>query len=202
MLQNSLLFQDQSEEEEDEAEQKPEHVSQWRKSKGSKPSYALKTPEELLAYAERNPEKMGKIDQALEYMGKQNKMDASVSAAVTASKMKIIDMTGKEKKVMHGYESLGQMSRLSRQQQSSGSAKKFDVPELVHNLDLVISLTENRLVQSEKKAKHYQDMIVSLGYDERRSGEAMRGEEMRSVERRREARRCEDKQRGQERRRE
>jgi hypothetical protein len=130
----------------------------------------LKTSKELLEYAEKNPEKMGKIDQALEYMTKRDGKDPAVLAAAQANKIKIIDMTGKEQRVMHGYESFGQMSRMGRLQATGDGTtpKKFDLPELMYNLDLLVNMTENKIIQTDKKLKSYDDMIVSNAYEEKR----------------------------------
>lgn len=167
------------------------HVAQWKKqvrnrsrsgvflinnfvfkNKSKKPSYQLKTADQLLAFAEKNPEKMRKIDQAFEY-GMDQKKPGSLSSAVQANKVKIIDMTGKEQKVVHGYESLAQLSKLKSETDRVESAKKnFDLPELMHNLDLLVGMTEERIVLNDKKVKYHEDMIVSLTYDEKKSRDA------------------------------
>ena len=100
-----------------------------------------------------------------------------LSSVIAATKIKIIDMTGKEQRVMHGYESL---SMLGRQKESSVSGlerKNFDLPELAFNLELLVNLTENQILQSDRKLKHNEDMIVSLSYEEKRSKERVRAEQ-------------------------
>ena len=55
-------------------------------------------------------------------------------------------MTGKEQSVLHGYESISQMTRLSKQLDD----KLFDLPELTI-LDILVSVTEDKILQSDKK---------------------------------------------------
>ena len=82
---------------------------------------------------------------------------------VSMSKMKIIDMTGRESKVHHGYENLSQISKtgIPTEKQST-----FDLPELVKNLDILVNMTEEKIIQSEKKIKHFDDMVITLDYEE------------------------------------
>jgi tuftelin-interacting protein 11 len=121
---------------------------------------------------------MGKIDQAFEYMTKRDMKDSAVEAAAQANKIKIIDMTGKEQKVMHGYESFGQMSRSGRlNTQFDGKPKRFDLPELMHNLDMLVSMTEGQIIQTDRKLKTYEDMIVSREYEARRGAELAKKQE-------------------------
>ena len=79
---------------------------------------------------------------------------ASIVSGVSTSKIKIIDMTGKEQKVLHGYESLSKKSNVFDKEDDSisiGKQKHFDLPELLHNLDLLVNMTEEKIVQSDKQ---------------------------------------------------
>lgn len=82
-------------------------------------------------------------------------------------------MTGKEQRVMHGYESISHMTKLSKLTVETDENKKklFDVPELRHNINLNVNMTEEKILQYDKKFKHYEDMIVSLNYEKKRAEE-------------------------------
>ena len=161
--------------EEEEDDERQEHVSQWKKDKkaNKRPQYAHRTPQELLELAASNPQKLKRAEQMLDFPSETKK---ELSSVIAATKIKIIDMTGKEQRVMHGYESISLMSR----QKDSSSAierKNFDLPELAHNLELLVNLTEDQILQSDRKLKHNEDMIVSLGYEEKRSRERVNVEQ-------------------------
>lgn len=157
------------EEGEEEGEQDT-HVSQWKKNKGNKKlEYAHRTPQELLELAATNPEKLKRIEKML---------DSSERTSVqAANRIKIIDMTGKEQRVMHGYQSLSQMTRLATKVGEERNKMLFDLPELRHNLDLIVNMTEDKILTSDKKFKHFEDMIVSLNYEEKRTSERMKAEQ-------------------------
>ncbi len=138
--------------------------------KNKKLEYSHRTPQELLELAATNPEKLKRIEQMLD--------STESKSSMAANKIKIIDMTGKEQRVMHGYESISQITRLSKL--TEGEDKKimfFDLPELRHNLDLLVNMTEDKILTSDKKFKHYEDMIVSLNYEEKRTNERMKAEQ-------------------------
>jgi tuftelin-interacting protein 11 len=83
-----------------------------------------------------------------------------VSSAAVMSRMKIIDMTGREHKVLHSLQGLATADR-----------RHFDLPELTKNLELLVDMTEQKIIHSEKKLKHFDDTLVSLEYEEARGRE-------------------------------
>ena len=87
-------------------------------------------------------------------------------------------MTGKEQRVMHGYESLSQISKLAKNGDVGAGfkPKNFDVPELGHNVDMLLDMTEERILQTDKKLKYYEDSIVSLEYDEKKAKDRLNNE--------------------------
>lgn len=128
--------------------------------------------------AAKNPNKLKKIESQLETNLKENRMDTTMTSISSANnKIKIIDMTGKEQRVVIGYESLGQISKMSAKQ-AVQEKKKFDAPELVNNIDMLLNMTEDKILNSDKKTKHLEDMIVSLNYEEKRTKERMNAEKM------------------------
>lgn len=70
------------------------------------------------------------------------------SSLPTMSKMKIIDMTGREQKIHHGYESL---SKLGGGQTTESVIVNFELSELTKNLNTLVEMTEAKIIQAEKK---------------------------------------------------
>ncbi|CAK9298271.1 unnamed protein product [Gordionus sp. m RMFG-2023] len=74
--------------------------------------------------------------------------------------IKVIDMTGKETKILTGYESISR--RLNKPSEPSSNAStlnsrvNFDLPELRHNLDILMRQSENAL-NLNKKRLAYED---------------------------------------------
>jgi len=109
--------------------------------------YKHRTVEELIELAEKNPKEFIKTENQLS--GQQVEEDFELK---TKNKIKIIDMTGKEQRVMHGYESIGQITQQSKLRLKEGKeAKLFDLPELTNNLDLLVMMTEDKILSNEKK---------------------------------------------------
>ncbi|KAG7244007.1 hypothetical protein INR49_006168 [Caranx melampygus] len=125
-----------SDEEEEKAFQK--ELGQWRKDPAAsagkkKPKYSYKTVDELKA------------------KGKLAGRSTAASAGELAQ-VKVIDMTGREQKVYYSYSQMtskhsvpdeGPPSMSTRDQKGSG----FALPELEHNLQLLIDLTEQDILQ-------------------------------------------------------
>jgi tuftelin-interacting protein 11 len=165
----------EKEENDDEGYRHSSHVSQWKKSKNKKVNYNAITPDQLLEMAANNPKKLKKIEQMLDLSDTKSKQSDTVSGLKT-SKIKIIDMTGKEQRVMHGYESISQMNKRSYLASEKKQVKQFDLPELTHNLELLVNLTENKILNFDKKLKHTEDTIVNLQYEEKESKERVKVE--------------------------
>ena len=161
---------------EEEDDETKVHVSQWKKDKkvNKRPQYAHRTPQELLELAASNPQKLKRAEQMLDFPSESKK---ELSAAIAATKIKIIDMTGKEQRVMHGYESLSLMTRPRDSSAAGIERKNFDLPELAYNLDLLVNMTEDRILQSDRKLKHNEDMVVSLSYEEKKTRERAHAEQ-------------------------
>ncbi|KAF0033803.1 hypothetical protein F2P81_013869 [Scophthalmus maximus] len=145
-----------SEEEEEKEFQK--ELGQWRKDPvGSggkkKPKYSYRTVDELKA--------KGKL------VGR-----STAASAGELAQVKVIDMTGREQKVYYSYSQMsnkhsvpdeGPPSMSTRDQKGSG----FALPELEHNLQLLIDLTEQDILQSARRLQHEKDVVVSLSHESR-----------------------------------
>lgn len=142
--------------EEEEEKEFQRELGQWRKEQGDKiakkkPKYSYKTVEELKAH------------------GKLTNRTMSRPAGELAQ-VKVIDMTGREQKVYHSYSHMSQkhsvpeeasLSESTREQKSSG----FALPELEHNLKLLIELTEQDILQSARRLQHEKDIVVTLTHE-------------------------------------
>ncbi|MGH0140691.1 UNVERIFIED_CONTAM: hypothetical protein FKN15_044715 [Acipenser sinensis] len=128
-----------------------------------KPKYSYRTVDELKA--------------------KGYAMGKSMAAPPTElAQVKVIDMTGREHKV---YSSYSQMSNkhsvpeepplppAGKEQKSPG----FALPELEHNLQLLIDLTEQEILQGARRLQHERDVVVSLSHESETLAETLSQEE-------------------------
>ncbi|TRY84761.1 hypothetical protein DNTS_027444 [Danionella cerebrum] len=141
-----------SEEEEEKEFQK--ELGQWRKEPGTakkKPKYSYKTIEELKAH------------------GAVTSISMSRPAGELAQ-VKVIDMTGREQRVYNSYSHMSQkhsvpeeatLSVRTQEQKTSG----FALPELEHNLKLLIELTEQDILQSARLLQHEKDTVLTLNHE-------------------------------------
>ena len=122
------------------------HVSQWKKGHNNKKlEYStIRTPEELLAMAANNPKKLKKAEQMLE------RDEAKPFPIPSMSKIKIIDMTGKDQTVHRGYEAISHLTK-TKTNTAEEARTCFDLPELRANLEILVNMTEEKIIQSEKK---------------------------------------------------
>lgn len=84
------------------------------------------------------------------------------------SNVTVIDMTGPEKRVLSGYHALGQAKigdeNLYKERPTKECAN-FSLPELTHNLDLILDLCEQEIIQIDKNQKAASDRKVVLRQD-------------------------------------
>ncbi|XP_036076418.1 tuftelin-interacting protein 11 [Rousettus aegyptiacus] len=158
-----------SEEEAEEEFQK--ELSQWRKDpSGSKkkPKYSYKTVEELKA--------KGRISKKLTTPQRE------------LSQVKVIDMTGREQKVYYSYSQISHKHNIpddglplqSQQLPQPGREAKapgFALPELEHNLQLLIDLTEQEIIQNDRQLQYERDMVVNLSHELEKMSEVLDHEE-------------------------
>ncbi|KAK7107599.1 tuftelin-interacting protein 11-like [Littorina saxatilis] len=140
-------------EEEQESKKFQEDLHQWKRQpevKKGKPKYVYKTAQEL-------------IDSG----SKQRKKTTSA----VGPKVKVIDMTGKEKRVLSGYHAIGKVHDKPDEEEDvveRGGVRSFDMPELVHNLNLLVDITEEDIVVNERRMRHDEDRLVNLKFEEER----------------------------------
>ena len=151
---------DSDEEEQAEFEEK---LHQWKKgeTKKKKVKYVYKTANQLLA---EGPTK------------KKNRGQQS-----HLSKVKVIDMTGREQRVLSGYHAIGHKHEMPEEElpttKTGTSAKAFDMPELLHNLDLLVDMAEDEILQNDRQLKHEEDLVVNLQHEKEKADEICAKEE-------------------------
>ncbi|XP_060106869.1 tuftelin-interacting protein 11 [Heteronotia binoei] len=154
-----------SEEEAEEEFQK--ELSQWRKDpSGSKkkPKYTYKTVEELKAKGRA---------------GKQ-----LTAPQKDLAQVKVIDMTGREQKVYYSYSQISQKHNIpdDNPQQplplgKDAKPQAFALPELEHNLQLLIDLTEQEIIQNDRQLQYERDQVVNLTHEIEKMDEVLARQE-------------------------
>lgn len=81
-------------------------------------------------------------------------------------------MTGPEKRVLSGYHALGQSKAATdeviysgKPQQHQKQTVNFDLPELMHNLNLIVNMCEQEIIGNDKLQKSVQDREAALKQD-------------------------------------
>ncbi|CAF1354682.1 unnamed protein product [Rotaria sordida] len=83
---------------------------------------------------------------------------------------KIIDMTGREQRILQNYESITT--------KQFDNEQVFSLSELTHNLDLVIESCEESMIRSHRRRKFDEDTTVALKYDLNYTQQMMSDEEI------------------------
>lgn len=78
------------------------------------------------------------------------------------SKVTVIDMTGPEKRVLSGYHALNQMKITEDDQSHDKELKHFQLPELMHNLNIMVNLCEQDIIANDKRQRIADDRQKSL----------------------------------------
>jgi tuftelin-interacting protein 11 len=142
--------------EEEEEQEFKDKLHQWKKG-GSAVAQAKK-----VKYVYKS------ADQVLED-GKWRKVNiTSGKDSSEASKMKIIDMTGKEQRVLSGYHAIGAQKMLADDDDvpvkdpMEKREVNFDLPELRHNIDLLLDQCEEELITTDRTLKHHKNRVEVL----------------------------------------
>ncbi|XP_054276836.1 tuftelin-interacting protein 11-like [Macrosteles quadrilineatus] len=124
-------------------------VSQWRKEDGSskkqKVQYVYKSIEDVLEESKQP--------------GRKKKREFN-----ELSKVKVIDMTGPEQRVLSGYHAISSVQRPSEQWEIRKDKKftNFELPELQHNLNLLVEMCEEAIVSNDRKLQYAENRCVAL----------------------------------------
>ncbi|XP_026278678.1 tuftelin-interacting protein 11 isoform X1 [Frankliniella occidentalis] len=135
---------------EEETEKGEGKLTQWRKegSKSSKVKYVYKSVDEVLEDQDR-----GKV-----YKREFNEL----------SKVKVIDMTGPQQRVLSGYHAISGPQRPVDEWETRKEKKftNFALPELQHNLNLLVDMCEQDIIANVRKLRIAKDRTVSLEQEE------------------------------------
>ncbi|XP_063699786.1 septin-interacting protein 1-like [Culicoides brevitarsis] len=127
---------------EKEALEFKEKMSQW-KGKGNdkkrKVRYVYRTVEEVIAKGQKSS--YGILDQKM-------------------SKVTVIDMTGPEKRVLSGYHALGQAKHEDDIERKE--TQNFALPELMHNLNLLVDMSEQEIIAHDRRQRAAETRIAEL----------------------------------------
>lgn len=81
------------------------------------------------------------------------------------SKVTVIDMTGPEKRVLSGYRALGQAKMTEEELYETkplSELKHFHLPELMHNLTMIVNMCEQDIIANDKRHRQAEDRQMSL----------------------------------------
>ena len=69
------------------------------------------------------------------------------------SNVKVIDMTGPEQRVLSGYSEIarGHDKPVETFDAEEAAKKSFEMPELLHNLDLLVDMAEQRIIKHDRQ---------------------------------------------------
>ncbi|CAG9765565.1 unnamed protein product [Ceutorhynchus assimilis] len=93
------------------------------------------------------------------------------------SKVKVIDMTGPQQRVLSGYHALSGLKAPSGVEHYEDVVHKkcqnFALPEIQHNLDLLVDICEQDIIRADRDSRHVRDKIVALKQEETSKKEAV-----------------------------
>ncbi|KYN43118.1 Tuftelin-interacting protein 11 [Trachymyrmex septentrionalis] len=123
-------------------------VSQWRKGDSNK---------KKVRYCYRS------VDQVLED-GKL-KPNKKLPVSSDMSRVKVIDMTGPEQRILSGYHAIAGGQQCPDETVITSDKKSkvnFALPELQHNLNLLVDMCEQDIIQNDRRMRHLNDRVIAL----------------------------------------
>ncbi|XP_067004991.2 tuftelin-interacting protein 11 [Anabrus simplex] len=137
--------------EEEEDREFAEKLSQWRRGDAG-------TRKKKVRYVYKS------VDEVLE-QGKSKPVRKDYSQL---SKVKVIDMTGPQQRVLSGYHAIAGQQRPSEEWEVRKDKKfaNFALPELQHNLNLLMDMCEQDIIENDRKLRYTNDRMVALEQEE------------------------------------
>ncbi|XP_061726162.1 septin-interacting protein 1 [Cydia pomonella] len=89
------------------------------------------------------------------------------------SRVPVIDMTGKEKRVLSGYHALRAVAPRF-EHEPRRKCTNFSAPQLVHNLEVMVECCEQDIIQNARELQQAEDEIVVLERDLKECDEKLR----------------------------
>lgn len=157
--------------EDEEEKEFKEKLHQWKRGgAGSKKvKYIYKTADQVL--------EEGKWRKVSKGGGAGGGGMADSAAAPLPSKVKVVDMRGREERVLSGYHAINaKQKRPDDDDEEVGDglaaallAKQkpnFEIPELLHNINLIMDTCEESLISADRKLRHNRDKVEVLQMEE------------------------------------
>lgn len=136
-----------------------EKLGQWRKGK-KRVDYVYKSVDQVLSEGKLCSSKTSKLT--------KNSCDET-------SNVKVIDMTGRQLRVLSGYHELSSSGHPAPPTPSDAEHDNvhFNIPELLHNINLLIDESQQDILRSKRSVEYEKDRIVTLQYEENQLGVAL-----------------------------
>ncbi|GLH13300.1 Septin-interacting protein 1 [Gryllus bimaculatus] len=145
-----------------------EKLSLWRRDdsdKKKKTRYVYKSVDEVI--------EQGKL--------KPGKKDYS-----QLSKVKVIDMTGPQQRVLSGYHAIAGQQRPSEEWEVRKDKKfsNFALPELQHNLNILMDMCEQEIIENDRRLRYINDRKITLEQEAStlKTGVDQEGKQIKSLE--------------------
>lgn len=133
----------------EETKESKSKVSQWRKGDNSskkKNKYSYRSVDQVLEDGKLKPNKKLPVPSEM-------------------SRVKVIDMTGPEQRILSGYHAIAGGQQCPDETVTTSDIRSkinFAVPELQHNLNLLVDLCERDIIQNDRRMRHLDDRVVAL----------------------------------------
>lgn len=144
------LAEKKKEEEAEDGKDPKAKLSQWRKGDGAiakkKVNYVYRSVDQVLEDGKLKPNKKVRISNDM-------------------SRVKVIDMTGPEQRILSGYHAIsGGQQRPDETVVVTDKKSKvnFALPELQHNLNILVDMCEQDIVQNDRRTRHLIDRVIAL----------------------------------------
>ncbi|CAH1160144.1 unnamed protein product [Phaedon cochleariae] len=120
------------------------------------------------------------VDDVIE-KGKRPGAFRHLGNASELSKVKVIDMTGPQQRVLSGYHALSGLKAPPGVEHYEDVVHKkcsnFALPEMQHNLDLLVDMCEQDIIRIDRNIRHNEDKIVALEQEEKSIKDVLRKED-------------------------
>ncbi|XP_057669177.1 tuftelin-interacting protein 11 isoform X1 [Diorhabda carinulata] len=121
------------------------------------------------------------VDDVIE-KGKRPGAYRNLGNASELSKVKVIDMTGPQQRVLSGYHALSGLKAPPGVEHFEDVIHKkcsnFALPEIQHNLDLLVDMCEQDIIRIDRNTRFNEDRIIALEQEEKSLKEALRKEDV------------------------
>ncbi|KAI4462519.1 tuftelin-interacting protein 11-related [Holotrichia oblita] len=109
------------------------------------------------------------VDDVIE-KGKRPGAYRNCGSASELSKVKVIDMTGPQQRVLSGYHALSGLKAPPGVERFEDVVHKkcvnFALPEIQHNLDILVDMCEQDIIRIDRNSRYSQDRLLALKQDE------------------------------------